>query len=77
MNEDQQVTYMQARIVRLASKEWDMSIKEVVLLFTEFKVLQFIRECFDIFHIEGDGAVLEDVIFYLSNKGVKIGAKIN
>lgn len=52
MNESQQITYMQARLVRLASKKWNMSIKAVASLFTEFNVLQFIRECFGIFHVE-------------------------
>ena len=76
MNEEQQIIYMQARIVRLASEEWNMSIKAVVLLFAEFHALQFIRECFGIFHVEGDSAILEDVTAYLSNKGVKMGAGI-
>lgn len=76
MSESQQITYMQARLVRLASEEWNMSIKAVVSLFTEFKVLQFIRECFGLFHVEGDYAVLDDIIEYLENKGVKAGAGI-
>lgn len=74
MSENQQITYMQARLVRLASEEWNMSIQAVVSLFTEFKVLQFIRECFGIFHVEGDYAVLDDIVEYLGNKGVKVGA---
>jgi hypothetical protein len=72
MDENQQITYMQARIVRLASEEWNMSIKAVVSLFSECKVLPFIRECFDIFHAEGDYAVLEDIVDYLENKGVHV-----
>ena len=54
MNKDQQITCMQARLVRLASEEWDMSIKAVASLFAEFGVLLFIRNCFGIFHVEGD-----------------------
>ncbi len=77
MNENQQITYMQARIVRLASEEWNMSIEAVVSLFTEYEVLQFIRACFGIFHVEGDYAVLEDVADYLKSKGVEIHAGIN
>ncbi len=77
MSENQQITYMQARLVRLAAKEWNMSIKAVVSLFSEFKVLKFIRECFGIFHVEGDYAVLDDIVEYLDNKGVKVGAEIN
>lgn len=76
MNENQQITYMQTRLVRLAAEEWNMSIQAVISLFAEFKVLQFIRECFGIFHVEGDYAVLDDIIVYLRNKGVAIDAGI-
>jgi hypothetical protein len=77
MSENQQITYMQARIVRLAAEEWNMSIKDVVSMFTEFKVLHYIRECFGIFHVEGDYAVLDDIVGYLDNKGVKVDAGID
>ncbi len=49
MDESQQIIYMQARILRPASKEWGMSI----------------RECFDLFHTEGDLTLLEDVMDHL------------
>lgn len=41
MNENQQIIYMQARLVRLAAEEWNMSIRTVISIFTQFKVLQF------------------------------------
>lgn len=77
MNEKQQITYMQVRLIRLASEEWQMSIKKVAEMFTEYKVLEYIRQCFALFHVEGDLAVLEDVKRYLSNKGVRVGAGIS
>jgi hypothetical protein len=77
MNENQQITYMQARVARLASEEWNMSIQTVMSMFTEFDVLRFIRECFGIFHVESDYAVLDDIVDYLGNKGVKIHEKTN
>lgn len=59
-----------------------MSIKAAVSMFTEFKVLPFIRECFDIFHVEGDYAILDDIILddiigYLNNKGVHVDEGIS
>lgn len=74
MNDNQQITYMQARLVRLASEEWNMSIQKVVSIFAEWAVLKFIRECFDTFHVEGDYVILDDIVNYLSNRGVKIDA---
>lgn len=77
MNENQQIIYMQARLVRLACEEWNMPINAVASIFTEYKVFQFIRECFDIFHIEGDYAVFEDIIGYLNHKGAVFDAEVN
>lgn len=77
MDRTQQITYMQARLVRLASEEWNMSIQAVASMFTKFEVIQFIRECFDIFHVEGDYAILDDVVDYLRHKGGETDAGIN
>lgn len=41
---------------------------------TMFDVLRYIRECFGIFHVEGDEAVFEDVKAYLKAKGAYPGA---
>lgn len=70
MNERQQIIYMQTRIIRLASEEWSKPVEIIARLFVKYDVLQYIEECFDIFHVEGDQAVLEDVTTYLKNKGV-------
>ena len=69
MEEQQQIIYMQTRIVRLASERWNMSIKDVVEMFSRFEVLQYIENCFGIFHMEGDEVILEDVTEYIRNKG--------
>ena len=70
MNERQQIIYMQTRIMRLASEEWNKPIEVIAELFAQYGVLHYIEECFGIFHVEGDEAVLEDVATYLKNKGV-------
>ena len=61
---------MQARLIRLASEEWHKSIDRIVELFVKYNVLQYIEECFGIFHVEGDEAVLEDITICLKNRGV-------
>ena len=70
MNERQQIIYMQTRILRLASEEWNKPIEVIAELFAQYGVLHYIEECFGIFHVEGDEAVLEDVATYLKSKGV-------
>ena len=59
MNKNLQITYMQARLIRLASEEWNLSIKTVAGIFAKNNVFQFIRECFGIFHVERNYAVLD------------------
>jgi hypothetical protein len=77
MDENQQITYMQARLIRLASEEWNLSIKTVAAIFEENNVFRFIRECFDIFHVEGDYAVLDNIVEYLNNKGAELNVRIS
>ena len=60
VEERQQIIYMQARLMRLASEEWHRSIERITELFVKYNVLQYIEEGFGIFHVEGDEAVLEE-----------------
>jgi len=72
MSEKQQITYMQTRLVRLATKEWSQPLGKVVQLFARWGVFPYIRECFDTFHVEGDQAVLEEIEQFLIGKGVQL-----
>ena len=69
MSERSQITYMQVRIARMATEKWNLSIAEVAKLFHQYQVFEFIRDCFGIFHVEGDEAIWEDIIPYLKTKG--------
>lgn len=72
MKEIDDIRFMKARIIRLASEEWGKSIEEIVDLFDEYSVLEYITEGYGIFHVEGDYAVLEDIREYLNNRGLDI-----
>ena len=69
MSERKQITHMQVRMVRLATDRWDKSAAEIAQIFDRFHVFEYIRDCFGIFHVEGDEAVWEDIISYLKAKG--------
>lgn len=71
MSERQQMIYMQARMIRLFSEKWGKPVETTACLFTEHRVLEYIEECFGIFHVEGDDEILEDITAYLKNKGVR------
>lgn len=76
MSEKSEITFMQARIVRLASEEWHLSIDKVIELFQEVDVLGYIEKCYGIFHCEGDEAVLEDIAEFIEIKRGKVNAEI-
>ena len=70
MSEELQVLYMESRLVRLATKEWNMSRNDVVKKFKDNHVYKFIADLWGIFHVEGDYAVLDDIEEYLKrNEG--------
>ena len=69
-----EITFMQTRIIRLASEEWHLSVEQIIDLFMKADVLGYIEKCYGIFHCEGDEAVLEDIEEFLDGKGIKINA---
>jgi len=73
MGKDIQITFMQARIVRLATQEWHLTMQSVNALFLRYGIYAYIEKFWDLFHIEGDMAVLQDVRQYLEKKGATIG----
>ena len=65
---------MQARIVRMASLRWDVSLHDAASLLLDSGALAYVYECFDYFHLEGDDAVLDDLEDYLAERGVSTNA---
>ena len=74
MSEKEEITFMQTRLIRLASEEWHLSIEQIIDLFNKSDVLGYIEKCYGIFHCEGDEAVFEDITEFLNGKGIKINA---
>ena len=72
MTESQQILFMQIRILRMMSEKYSLSLKQAAEIFGQYNVLNFIREGFGIFHIEGDEAVFEEVQSYLQSKGAAV-----
>ena len=77
MSESQQIIYMQARILRLASEEWNLPVKAVISIFSKYHILQYIRDCFDSFHVEGDQTILEEITSYVQSKGEQLHEEID
>lgn len=69
MEEQSQIIYMQTRLVRLAAEQWRKPYRDVVELFKVKGVFRYIAKMWELFHIEGDLAVLDDVQQYLASRG--------
>lgn len=74
MSEETEITFMQTRLIRLASEEWSLPVEQIIRLFQKADVLGYIEKCYGIFHCEGDEAVLEDITEFLEGKGIKVNA---
>ena len=72
-NEKLEIIFMQTRLIRLASTEWHMPIKEVVDLFIKWDIFKYIEDGYGIFHCEGDKAVLEDINVLIERKKKNVG----
>lgn len=74
MSEKAEITFMQTRLIRLASEEWHLSMEQIIDLFKKADILEYIEKSYGIFHCEGDEAVLEDITEFLNRKGIKMNA---
>ena len=77
MGEERQIHFMQVRLVRLAAEKWGRTIPAAARLMAENDVFRYIADCFGIFHVEGDRAVLEDIEEYLKGRGVAYDHAVN
>ena len=76
MSEKSEIIFMQVRLVRLASEEWNMSVQKAAALFDRYNIFKFIEDCYGVFHMEGDAAVFDEIKTLLKNKGVDVNAAV-
>lgn len=69
MGEQEQLIYMQTRLMRMAMERLNMTPAEVSVLFERYGLAEFIEENFDLYHTEGDEAVYADLMTILKKKG--------
>lgn len=72
MTEQGEILFMQTREIRLAANRWNRSVQEVSELYDQNDILQFISDCYDIFHTEGDEVIFQEIKKVLLNRGIDI-----
>ena len=53
MSEKTEITFMQTRLIRLASEEWHLSVEQIIRLFEKADVLGYIEKCYGILWCNG------------------------
>lgn len=69
MGEREQIVYMQVRIVRMYAASHALTLAQAARTFDEAGAFRYISDCWGLFHIEGDDAILQDVESFMQTKG--------
>ena len=77
VREKQDIIFMQTRLLRCASEEWNLPIDKIVKIFSEMNLFEYIEKGYGIFHCEGDNAIMEDIDEVLRRKGYDVHAANN
>ena len=72
MTRKEEILYMQTRLLRLAASHWSHSDDEIQSIFVKYGVYEYIEDGYDLFHLEGDEAVLQEIAEMLKRKGVDL-----
>ena len=67
-----EIEHMQVRLFQCACREWKIGIQRCANLFDRFQVDQYIEDAYEIFHVQGDQANLDEIEAYLRSRGVII-----
>lgn len=67
-----EVLYMETRIFSEFCERKKIKAKEANLIFNTYKIWDYIENCYDMLHINGDENVLNDVDIILKRQGVCI-----
>jgi hypothetical protein len=62
---------LQVRLFRMAQVKWDLTAKDCTKLFRDYEINDYIKTCYEEFHVQGDEANLEDIERYLKHKGYR------
>jgi hypothetical protein len=69
MDETRLIHHMQTWMFYEAQKKWHKSPSQICDIFDRYKVLDYIKECYDYLHLSSYDTALEYVEMFLQNKG--------
>ena len=63
------VQQLTIRLFVEAAKRWDLPFDQCAKVFDDYKIDEYIEDCYEFFHVQGDAANLCDIEDYLASKG--------
>ena len=70
MSEKTEITFMQTRLIRLASEEWHLSVEQIIHLFKEADVLGYIEKMlWDFFIVKAMKLCLKILLNFCKERG--------
>lgn len=71
LHEDERLL-MQIRLFRMACSRWGMTLDQCADLFDRHDVDAYIADCYELFHVQGDEANLDEIRGYLRGRGEEL-----
>ncbi len=63
---------LQIRLFRLAQVRWDKDASECEKIFSKYDINEYIKTCYEEFHVQGDEANIIDIEQYIKAKGYSV-----
>ena len=69
IDRDKEILHMQIRLFRMACTKWQKSTGECADIFDKYDVDAYIRDGYEIFHVQGDEANMDEISGYIRSQG--------
>ena len=63
---------LQIRLFRLAQVRWDKDVSECEKIFSKYDINEYIKTCYEEFHVQGDEANIIDIEQYIKARGYSV-----
>ena len=72
MKTQNEIEHMQIRLFQKAKERWRKRWEECADIFDSCQVDEYIEEVYELFHVQGDEANLDEIEMYLADRGVTV-----
>ena len=69
LNKCDDLFMIQVRLFRLAQKRWGKDAEACEEIFKKYDVNEYIKTCYEEYHVQGDEASIADIESYLKTRG--------